>query len=137
MKELHELIILGDHIMEKRNLVRAELNDRLNAVKKSKAAKSPPTNKGKAEPVETLPQGTPVNVEQKANIGTASSPTDAAPDTAPLPSTSSETPPTSQHSPPNNLEVGLIQETADPKILYETLGVEPDASLDDIKKYDP
>lgn len=137
MKELHELIILGDHIMEKRNLVRTELNDRLNAVKKSKAAKSPPTNKEKADPAMTPPRETPVNVEQKANIGTAISPTDAVPDTAPLPSTSSETPPTPQDSRQNNLEVGLIQETANPKILYETLGVKPDASIDDIKKYDP
>ena len=45
----------------------------------------------------------------------------------------------SQDKDSNNLEVGLIHDidagTVDPKILYETLGVEPDASLDDIKKY--
>jgi hypothetical protein len=55
MRELHNLITLGDHIMEKRNLVRAELNDRLNAVKKSKAGKSVPENTKKTEPVATTP----------------------------------------------------------------------------------
>jgi hypothetical protein len=137
MKELHELIILGDHIMEKRNLVRAELNDRLNAVKKSKAAKSEKSNSEKAEPAVTPSQVASENTDQKANIGTASSRPDATPDPASLPSNSSENPPPSQDSQPNNLEVGLIHETVNLKILYETLGVKPDASLDDIKKYDP
>lgn len=139
MKELHELIILGDHIMEKRNLVRAELNGRLNAVKKFKAAKSAATDNEKAEPVRT-PRETPGNTDQRSKIAATSSPSDAVPNTAPLPSASTETPPMSQDSSPNNLEAGLIQNNADtlnPNILYETLGVERDASLDDIKKYGP
>ena len=40
MQELNKLITLGDHIMEKRNLVHAELNDRINAMNKSEWAKS-------------------------------------------------------------------------------------------------
>ncbi|GAB7333322.1 hypothetical protein MBLNU13_g04951t1 [Cladosporium sp. NU13] len=137
MKQLHELIILGDHIMEKRNLVRAELNDRLNAAKKSKAAKSAPLNKEKAEPAAEPSQDIHGNTDQKASVASTSSPADAVPDTAPVPSARTETSPRSQDSSPNNLEVGLIQDTVDtvnPKILYETLGVEPDAFLDEIKK---
>lgn len=136
MRELHELIILGDHIMEKRNLVRAELNDRLNAVKRSKAAKSAPTNKEKTEPVMTSPRETPENIDQRTDSAATTSLTDAVIEEASPPSASTETPPISQDIHPNNLEVGLIHGTVDPKILYETLGVEPDASLDVIKKYD-
>ena len=137
MKELHELIILGDHMMEKRNLVRAELNDRLNAVKKSKAAKSAPINNDKAAPAMTPLRETPKKTDQKADLATTTSPIDAVPDEVSLPSTSINTPPMPQENPANNLEVGLVRETVNPKILYETLGVEPDASLDVIKKYDP
>lgn len=136
MKELHELIILGDHIMEKRNLVRAELNDRLNAVKKSKTATSAPTNKESAGPAMTPPQETLGNTDQRADLATAASPTDAVPDEVSLPSTTTETPHASQDSHSTNLEVGLILKVANPRILYETLGVEPDASLEVIKKYD-
>jgi hypothetical protein len=139
MKELHELIILGDHIMEKRNLVRAELNDRLNTVKKSKAAKSPPVSNEKSEPALT-PQGeTSGNVNLKPNVAATSSPTSTVPEAAPLPSTKIESLPMSRESSTNNLEVGIIKDNVDtvnPKVLYETLGVEPTASLDDIKKYD-
>jgi len=139
MKELHELIILGDHIMEKRNLVRAELNDRLNAVKKSKAAKSAPTNKEKAEPVAEPSQEIHSNTDRRADVASASSSTHGVPDIMSLTSVRTEAPPVPQDSNLNNLEIGLIQDkvdTANPKILYETLGVEPDASLDIIKKYD-
>lgn len=137
MRELHELIILGDHIMEKRNLVRAELNDRLNAVKKSKAAKSAPLKNEKVSPAMTPLRETPKNTNQKADLAATTSPIDAVPDEVSLPSASTETPPMPHDSPSNDLEVGLIRETVNPKILYETLGVEPDASLDIIKKYDP
>jgi len=140
MRELHELITLGDHIMERRNLVRAELNDRLNSVKKSKAAKSATTSKEKVEPaMEPSPQAH-ANTNTGANVAATTSPTDAVSVTEPLPSTRTETPPIPQDSSPNSLEVGLLQnevEAVDPKVLYETLGVEPDASLDQIKKYDP
>lgn len=137
MKELHELIILGDHIMEKRNLVRAELNDRLNAVKKSKAARSATLNNEKAEPAVTTSGETSGNTNRNANDAATTSPASAVPDTAPLPSTRAETLSTQQDSSANNLEVGLIKDNVDtvnPKTLYETLGVEPTASLDDIKK---
>lgn len=137
MRELHELIILGDHIMEKRNLVRAELNDRLNASKKSKAAKSAPAKNEKVKPAMTPPQETPGNTDQRADLAATTSPTDAVPDEVSLPSASTDTPPMPQEKLSNNLEVGLVRETFNPKILYETLGVEPDASLDVIKMYDP
>lgn len=140
MKELHELITLGDHIMEKRNLVRSELNDRLNAAKKSKAAKSAPLNKEQAEPAVQPSRETHGNADQKANVAITTSATDVVPDMAPVPSARTETSPGSQDSSPNNLEVGLMQGTVDtvhPRVLYETLGVVPEASLDEIKKYDP
>jgi hypothetical protein len=136
MKELLELIILGDHIMEKRNLVRAELNDRMNAAKKSKAAKPASTNNEKAEPAVTPSPKAPKNVNQQAGLAATTSLTNTVLDEVSRPCTGTETPPMSQESRINNPEVGLIHEFVDPKILYETLGVEPDASLDDIKKYD-
>lgn len=40
MQELNKLISLGDHIMERRNLVQTELNDRLNAMKRSARSKT-------------------------------------------------------------------------------------------------
>lgn len=138
MRELHELITLGDHIMEKRNLVSAELNDRLNAMKKSKAAKSATANNGKAEPAMKPSSEAHANTNTEANVLATTSSTDAVSDTAPLPFTRTESPPMPQDSSPNNLEVGLVHDNVDivnPKILYETLGVEPDASLDQIKKY--
>ena len=137
MKELHELITLGDHIMEKRNLVRSELNDRLNAAKKSKAAKSAPLNKEKAEPAVPPSQETRGNADQRANVATTASATDVVPDMAPVPSGGTETSPGSQDSSPDNLEVGLIRDTVDtvhPRVLYEILEVVPDASLDEIKR---
>lgn len=138
MKELHELIILGDHIMEKRNLVRAELNNRLNAVNASKAAKSAPTNKKSAGPAMAPPRETLGNTDQRADLATTASPNNGVPDEVSLPSTTTtEAPPASQDSHSTNLEVGLIQKVANPRILYEALGVEPDASLEVIKKYDP
>lgn len=140
MKELHELITLGDHIMEKRNLVRSELNVRLNVAKKSKPVKSAPLNEEKAEPAVQPSRETRGNADQKANVATTTTATDVVPDMAPLPSGGTETSPGAQDSSPNNLEVGLIQDTIDtihPRVLYETLGVVPEASLDEIKKYDP
>lgn len=140
MKELHELIILGDHIMEKRNLVRAELNDRLNAVKKSKAAKSAPTTKEKVKSVAEPSQEIHGTTDRRANVEATNSSSDNVPDKSSLPSVCSQTQSVSQNSDPNNLEVGLIEKNVNamnPKILYETLGVKPDASLDVIKKYDP
>jgi hypothetical protein len=112
MRELHELITLGDHIMEKRNLVRSELNDRLNAAKKSKTAKSATANNAKAEPATTPLRETPENTDQGANVAATTSPTDAVPDTAPLPSTRTETPPMPQGSSPNNLEADLFTKTS-------------------------
>jgi hypothetical protein len=142
MKEFHELIILGDHIMEKRNLVRAELNDGLNAVKKSKASKPTPVTNEKAEPVATPLRDTSEGIGRKANVVTPRSTIDTVPDAVSMPPTGAKLPHASTASYSNNLKVGRIHdstdvEAIDPKILYDTLRVEPDASLNDIKKYDP
>ena len=92
MNELNELITLGDHIMEKRNLVRAELNDRLNATKRSKTAKSIPTNKEKVEPITTPPQKAFGDTNQRAEVATTSFPAAAVPHTVSLPSAGAEIP---------------------------------------------
>ena len=141
MNELNELITLGDHIMEKRNLVHAELNDRLNAAKKRKTAKSIPTHKEKAEPITMPPQEAFGDTDQRPRVAVTSFPAKVVLDTVSVPSAGAEIPTISQNSHSHNLEVGLVQdginaETVNPRILYETLGVEPDASLDDIRKYD-
>jgi hypothetical protein len=138
MRELHNLITLGDHIMEKRNLVRAELNDRLNAVRKSKAGKSVPENTKKTEPVATTPHVHFADTGKASNTVTIT-PSEPAPEA--VASTSGHT-----HSPhvpadinPNDVALAATHdskdtEAIDPKVLYNILKVEPDASLVDIKK---
>jgi hypothetical protein len=141
MKELHNLITLGDHIMEKRNLVRAELNDRLNALKKSKAAKSVSTGSEKTVPVATRPHVHFADTDEASNTvkTTPSYPTHKA---IPSPSSHTPSPPTPADTHSNDVVVAATYdsnetEVIDPKILYNILKVEPDASLVDIKKYDP
>jgi ribosomal protein L17 len=62
MQELNKLITLGDHIMEKRNLVHAELNDRINAMKKSEWAKSRSSNN---ENTQKMPDSIPTPLTEK------------------------------------------------------------------------
>lgn len=67
MQELNKLISLGDHIMERRNLVQTELHDRLNAMEKSAQAKAKTEVEGEACPV---PPSTPaVNVPATDQLG--------------------------------------------------------------------
>lgn len=136
MQELNKLIVLGDHIMEKRNLVRAELNDRLNAVKKSKAAKPTAASNEKAESIITPSQETSKGIDETLNNATTCSSADAVPDKVNRQSTSAQLSPVSHESHSESLELEIIQDskTINPKILYDTLMVEPDASLDEIKK---
>lgn len=136
MQELNKLIVLGDHIMEKRNLVRAELNDRLNVAKSTKAAKRTPASNGKAGPVVTPPQETSEVINETLNNAATGPSADAVPDTMNLPSTSAQPSPVTHESHSDSLELEIVQnsKTVNPKILYDTLLVEPDASLDNIKK---
>jgi hypothetical protein len=141
MKELHELIILGDHIMEKRNLVRAELNDRLNAVKKCKASKSAPMHGDKVKPATMSLRETSEVTDQTATVRTTSATTGAVPETVSVPTASVDTPHTLPDGQMNDPGTGSVHDSIDgeaigPTILYETLGVEPDATLNEIKKYD-
>jgi hypothetical protein len=138
MKELHNLITLGDHIMEKRNLVRAELNDRLNAVKKSKAGKSIPKDKEKTQPVAAKPH---VHFEDDDEASHKSKTTlsDPADKAVPSPSGQTQSPPIPADIQSNDVLVTATHdsdktESIDPKVLYDILKVEPNANLVDIKK---
>jgi hypothetical protein len=138
MKELHNLITLGDHIMEKRNLVRSELNDRLNAVKKSKAGKSVPENTKKTEPVAITPHVHFADTEKTSDTVTTT-PSEPAPKAVPWPSGHTPSPPAPADIHSNDVALTGIHdskdtEAVDPKVLYGILKVEPDASLVDIKK---
>jgi hypothetical protein len=138
MKELHNLITLGDHIMEKRNLVRAELNDRLNAVKKSKVGKPVIEDKEKTEPVATRPHVHFADTEKTSNTVTTT-PSEPAPKAAPSPSGHTQSPPVPADINSNDVAVTATHdskdaEAIDPKFLYNILKVDPDASLVDIKK---
>jgi hypothetical protein len=140
MKELHNLITLGYHIMEKRNLVRAELNDRLNAVKKSKIGKPVPKDNEKAEPVATTPHVHFADTEKTSNTVTTTA-SEPAPKAVPSRSGPTPSPPVPADIHSDDVAVTSIQdikktEAIDPKVLYNILKVEPDASLVDIKKYD-
>lgn len=141
MKELHELIILGDHIMEKRNLVRAELKDRLNAVKKCKASKSATVHSDKVKPAAISLRETSEGIDQTATVPTTRATTGAVAETVPVPTTSVDTPHTLPDSQINDPGTGSVYDSIDeeaigPRILYETLGLKPDATLNEIKKYD-
>jgi hypothetical protein len=138
MKELHNLITLGDHIMEKRNLVRAELNDRLNAVKKSKVGKPVPEDKEKTEPVATRPHVHFADTEKPSDTVTTT-PSEPAPTAVPSPSGHTQSPPIPADINPNDVALTAAHdskdtEAIDPKVLYDILKVEPDAGLVDIKK---
>jgi hypothetical protein len=135
MKELNNLITLGDHIMERRNLVHAELNDRLNAMKKAKATKRTPTGIKKAEPVATPPQETSMDVKTAANAGIDTSSPSNIPTAIPSASLSLQTTPTPKDNDTNNVEdTNDDTEVVNRKIIYEMLKVGPDATLNDIKK---
>lgn len=140
MKELNNLITLGDHIMEKRNLVRAEINDRLNAVKKAKAkaVKSTPSGNEKAKPVKTPPQEKGIN-EATSAAATTSLP-DATHKAMPSASTGTRSPPKPIEGTPGDEEAEKTHDDDEtaviyPKILYDILQTEPNATLNDLKKY--
>lgn len=140
MKELNNLITLGDHIMEKRNLVRAELNDRLNAAKKAKAGQSTSVGSGKAAPVTTPLQETPVATDQAATAATTTSPHTIPRKPVPSATTSTRSPPMPRDGTPDDDAEGAETHDSDntavinPKLLYDILQAKPDASLNDLKK---
>lgn len=94
---LGKLVFLGDHIKERRNLVRDELEEKMGKV-----------------------DMTPASLETNA----------AAPHTYTSASSTSKP----EHEQTSQAEAEQEQEDTDPKSLYQILKVEPDASLEVIKK---
>lgn len=143
MQELNKLITLGDHIMEKRNLVHAELNDRVNAMKKSNAAKAKPSAKDNAQ---KKPESTPTSsaeknialVNDQALDATHEDPSGTAvpPTTAPVTAQSS-TMAENQVQEANGCPETLADDVTaafDPKELYAIMKIDPGTPLDGVKK---
>lgn len=132
MQELNKFISLGDHIMERRNLVQAELNDRMNAMKKSARAKAKAEEKRPTSKARPLPIPTPKEKTSEHDHGAESVATE--------PSENSDSPPeTGTSSPKSALLTPASDEfdhfTFDPKDLYAIIRVQPDAPTSDVKKY--
>jgi len=118
---LANIVFLGDHIMERRNLVRDQLGEKLGKV-----------------------DMTPATLEPQAAAPTAASPAPAEglpaaeqPKRAPTPIPAAPAPAADPEPPkagPTEPEPEPEQEDIDPKQLYQILKVKPDASLDVIKK---
>jgi ribosomal protein L17 len=143
MQELNKLITLGDHIMEKRNLVHAELNDRINAMKKSDWAKSKSSNKDHTQKTpDSIPtpltrkEAAPVNDQalESADLNPSNT---AVPATAPPITTQSSTV-IEDHV----LEADECSETLDdddtvafdPKDLYAIMKIDPETETPLVKK---
>jgi ribosomal protein L17 len=139
MQELNKLITLGDHIMEKRNLVHAELNDRVNAMKKSKAKSSNKDDTQKSVPVPTPlteKESTPIN-DQVLNSADLDPINAAVPSAAPSATIQSSTTVESRLR-----EVGESSEILsdddmvafDPKDLYAIMKIDPETETPLVKK---
>jgi ribosomal protein L17 len=142
MQELNKLITLGDHIMERRNLVHAELNDRINAMKKSNAAKAKSSDK---DVTQKKPDcvSTPSTEKEVAPVNDqALDSADLAPPNAAVPS---NTPPTTTNS--STIVEGHVRETTesenpieedtiafDPKDLYAIMKIDPETETPLVKK---
>lgn len=122
--ELNKIVTLGDHIMERRVRVREELEEKLGKVDMTSAPLQP-----QAATTETSASAK-VEVSHAAE-GTQRTPTPvpSAPKPAPAPIPAPEPEPQSEPPAPEP-----EQEDIDPKQLYQILKVEPDASLEVIKK---
>lgn len=131
MQELNKLISLGDHIMERRNLLQAELIDRLDAMKKSARAKAMNEEKSPEGEACPVPTSTPaVNVSATDQLG----------DTVASEHEASDSPHvTGSSSPETALLAHAFDEpevfTFDPKDLYAIIKVDPSAPLNEVKKY--
>ena len=141
MQELNKLITLGDHIMEKRNLVHAELNDRLNAMKKSHAAKSKPLNKDDTEKPASVPtpsteeESSPVN-DQALGSADLSPPDTAVPSTTP-PTTAQSSTMVEEHACETDEMQTLTEDDTvafDPKDLYAIMKIDPETETPLVKK---
>lgn len=109
MQELNKLVNLGDHIMERRNAVQAELEEKLGRVE--------------------------VQPETRATHASASIPPSVEPSVGqPAKDMSPEPAPEAESHHGSQLDTEAGQEEIDPKELYQILGVEPDASSEVIKK---
>jgi ribosomal protein L17 len=142
MQELNKLITLGDHIMEKRNLVHAELNDRINAMKKSNAAKAKSSDK---DVTQKKPDcvSTPSTEKEVAPVNDqALDSADLDPPNAAVPS---NTPPTTTQS--STIVEGHVRETTelenpteegtiafDPKDIYAIMKIDPETETPLVKK---
>lgn len=143
MQELNKLITLGDHIMEKRNLVHAELNDRINAMNKSEWAKSKSSiNDHTQKTPDSIP--TPLTERETAPVNDQTLDSDdlnrsktAAPATDPPTTSQSSTiveghvRETDEHS-----ETLSDDDTAafDPKELYAIMKIDPETATPLVKK---
>lgn len=131
MQELNKLISLGDHIMERRNLVQSELTDRHNAMKKSAQAKAKPEEKsleGEACPVSTSTTAVDIaTTDQLVDAVTEEHEASGSPHV------------TGCSSPKAALITHVSDEpdgfAFDPKDLYAIIRVEPNATLNEVKKY--
>jgi ribosomal protein L17 len=143
MQELNKLITLGDHIMEKRNLVHAELNDRINAMKKSNWAKAKSSNKdGTKKTPDSIP--TPLTENEAAPVNDqALESADLNPSNTAVPATA---PPTTAQSSTvvedHVREADKCSETLedddtvafDPKDLYALMYIDPETETPLVKK---
>lgn len=114
--ELNKIVTLGDHIMERRVRVREELEEKLGKVDMTPAPPRPQTQTGSSAAVEAKRD------DEKTQRGPT--PVPSAPKSASTPASAPEPEPKQDPE----------QEDIDPKQLYQILKVEPDASLDVIKK---
>ena len=140
MQELNKLITLGDHIMEKRNLVHAELNDRINAMERSNWSKSKSSNKVDLQKPDSDPS--PLTEKEVAPIASvkdhALDPagldlSNTAPPTTPQSSTTVEDPVREVDDLPETL-VGDDTAAFDPKELYAIIKIDPETETPLVKK---
>lgn len=143
MQELNKLITLGDYIMEKRNLAHAELNDRINAMKKSNAAKARSSNKDDTQKKPDLvpsplteEEVTPVN-DKALDPAHSDSPSTAVSPTTPLTTLkSSNIAEDHLREADESLENLIDDDTAafDPKELYAIMKIDLETPLNGVKK---
>jgi ribosomal protein L17 len=143
MQELNKLITLGDHIMEKRNLVHAELNDRVNAMKKSNwgKVKSSTNDHAQKKPDSvttplTEKEAVPVN-DQVLGSADLDLPSTAVPSST-LPTTTNTSTTVGGHVPGADEFSETVAEDDtipfDPKDLYAIMKIDPETETPLLKK---
>jgi hypothetical protein len=143
MQELNKLIALGDHIMEKRNLVHAELNDRVNAIKKSNWAKAKSSSKDDTRKTsDSIP--TPLTENEAAPVNDeALDPVDVDHSNAAVPATAPPTKAQSLTAVERHVseadecsEIPDDDDTVafDPKDLYAIMKIDPETETPLVKK---